>query len=190
MSIQRQRLLALLDYAQQSVKLRSKVVPNVVDHGRFHLFEHQLATLDGVRLDDSGQDGEDEVWLSVPRPPAPQLPPEPADPWLAPWLNVGIALLVAPSLAPGVPGAALIEAGTHRDGRVTPRNLAAAADPAVDPGARVELTAYTFRAEVERRFASYLENEWQPWAEAERRRRRLARLYVQLFTLHQELSGA
>ena len=84
----------------------------------------------------------------------------------------------------------MIAAGTHRDARVPPESLAAAADPAVDPRGRVELAGYAFRAEVERQFARYLENAWQPWAEAERRRRRLARLYVQLFTLHQELSGA
>src|SRR5262249_12923667 len=113
MSIQRQRLLALIDYVQQSVKLRSKVVPNVVDHGRFLLFEHRFAPLGGVGVAAGAKDGEDEVWLSVPRPPAPALPPEPGDPWLAPWLNVGIALLVAPSLAPSVQGGALIEAGTH-----------------------------------------------------------------------------
>jgi very-short-patch-repair endonuclease len=189
MSIQRQRLLALIDYVQQSVRLRTKVVPNVVDHGRFLLFEHQLVAVDGVRLNDSGQDGDDEAWLSVPRPPGPQLPPGPGSPWLAPWLNVGAALLVAPRLAGSVEGAALIAAATHRDARRPPENLAAAADPAVDPDARIELAGYDFRTEVERQFTRYLENAWQPWAEAERRRRRLARLYMQLFTLHQELSG-
>ncbi len=190
MSIQRQRLLALIDYVQQSVRLRSKLVPNVVDHGRFLLFEHQLVAVDGVRIDDRGPDGDDEVWLSVPRPPGPQLPPLPENPWLAPWLNVGVALLVAPKLAGSVEGAALIAAGTHRDARVSPETLTAAADPAIDPGSRVELAGYDFRPEVERQLARYLENLWQPWAEAERRRRRLARLYVQLFTLHHELSGA
>ena len=190
MSIQRQRLLALIDYVQQSVRLRTKVVPNVVDHGRFLLFEHQLVAVDGVRLNDSGQDGEDEIWLSVPRPAGPKLPPDPASPWLAPWLNVGVALLVAPSLASSVEGSALIAAGTHRDASRAPESLAAAADPAVDPHGVIELAAYDFRGEVERQFALYLESGWQAWAEAERRRRRLARLYVQLFTLHQELSGA
>jgi very-short-patch-repair endonuclease len=190
MSIQRQRLLALIDYVQQSVKLRTKLVPNVVDHGRFLLLEHQLVAVDAVRLNDAGQDGADEVWLSVPRPPGPRLPPEPDNPWLAPWLNVGVALLVAPRLAGSVEGAALIAAGTHRDVSRSPDNLATAADPAVDPAGRIELSRYDFRAEVERQYARYLESAWQPWAEAERRRRRLARLYVQLFTLHQEMSGA
>ena len=82
-------------------------------------------------------------------------------------------------------------------GRDAPRRTRAAREPGGSrrsrrstPAARVELAGYDFRGEVERQFARYLENAWQPWAEAERRRRRLARLYVQLFTLHQELSGA
>src|SRR5262249_18285012 len=47
-----------------------------------------------------------------------------------------------------------------------------------------------FRGEVEKQFARYLDEVWKPWAEAEQRRRRLSRLYVQLFTLQQELAGA
>src|SRR5688572_10693362 len=35
-----------------------------------------------------------------------------------------------------------------------------------------------------------MEAAWVPWADAERRRRRLSRLYVQLFTLHQQMSGS
>jgi len=190
MSIQSQRLLALLDYVQQSARMRTKLVPNVVDHGRFLLFEHQLASVDGVKLNGSGHDDEDEVWLSVPRPRGPQLPPVPDSPWLAPWLNVGVALLVAPKLADWVEGAALIAAGTHRDASCVPLTLAEAADPAIAPDQRVNLTDYGFRAELESQFASYLAAHWEPWAEAEQRRRRLARLYVQLFTLQQELSGS
>src|SRR5688572_32556631 len=35
-----------------------------------------------------------------------------------------------------------------------------------------------------------MESAWVPWGDSERRRRRLSRLYVQLFTLHQQLSGS
>jgi very-short-patch-repair endonuclease len=64
------------------------------------------------------------------------------------------------------------------------------AKPAVAAEARVALADYDFRAEVERQLTAYLEHAWQPWAEGEQRRRRLSRLYMQLFTLHQELAGA
>ena len=96
MSMQRPRLRALIEYVQQSARLRTKVVSNVADYGRFLLMEHQLAGVDGVQLNDTGHDGDDELWLCVPRPPNPELPPKADSPWLAPWLTVGAALLQAP----------------------------------------------------------------------------------------------
>ncbi|HTS54855.1 MAG TPA: AAA domain-containing protein, partial [Burkholderiales bacterium] len=190
MSTQRRRLAALIEYLQHSVRSRAKVVSNVTDHGRFLVVEQQLAGLDGVKLNDGGQDGEDELWLSVPRPPNPELPPKAESPWLAPWLAVGGPLLQEPRLAPAVEGWALIAAGTHRDPTQSATSVADIAQPEVVPDRRVALSEYDFREEVERQFASYLDTAWRPWAEAERRRRRLSRLYVQLFTLQQELAGA
>jgi very-short-patch-repair endonuclease len=190
LGLQKRRLQALIDYVQQSTRSRARVVSNVTDHGMFLLFQHQVASLDGARLDDAGADGEDEIWLSLPRPPGPELPPSAANPWLAPWLAVGIAVLVAPKLLPVVDGAALIAAGTHRDASVPEASMDDAMKPAVLPGQPVELASYEFRAEVERQFDLYMDTAWVPWGDAERRRRRLSRLYVQLFTLHQQLSGS
>ncbi|HTO43072.1 MAG TPA: AAA domain-containing protein [Burkholderiales bacterium] len=190
MSIQRSRLLALIEYLQHSVRSRTKVVSNVTDYGRFLALEQQLAALDGVKLNDGGDDGDDELWLSVPRPPNPEPPPKADDPWLAPWLAVGGPLLQEPRLAPAVDGWDLIAAGTHRDARHEVNSIADIAQPGVSPDERVRLSDYDFRHQVEAQFAAYLEAVWQPWAEAERRRRRLSRLYVQLFTLQQELAGA
>jgi hypothetical protein len=189
-SIERSRLLALIDYVQQSARSRAKVVSNVADHGRFLLFDHHVAGVEGVSLDAAGADGDEPVWLSIPRPPNPELPPKGTSPWLSPWLSVGDAVLAAPQLAPAVEGAALIAAGTHRDATIPVTDLSQAADPAVLPGEAVRLSDYGFRAEVEKQLAGYLEQEWAPWAEFERRRRRRARLYVQLLTLQQELTGA
>ncbi len=189
-SIERSRLLALIEYVQQSARSRAKVVSNVADHGRFLLFDHQVAGVEGVVLDSTGEDGEEPLWLSVPRPPNPELPPKGSSPWLSPWLGVGDAVLAAPQLASAVEGAALIAAGTHRDSTLVVTDLRQAADPAVAPGEVVRLAEYGFRPEVERQLARYLEHEWAPWAEFERRRRRRARLYVQLLTLQQELAGA
>ncbi len=190
MSIERPRLAALIEYVQQSARSRAKVVSNVSDHGRFLLMEHHLAALEGVKLNDAGPDGEDEVWLSVPRPPNPELPPRAESPWLAAWLAVGGPLLQTPRLAPTIEGWALIAAGTHRDTTQTPNSVAEMAQPEVDPNQRIALAQYEFRGEVEKQFALYLDSVWKPWGEAEQRRRRLSRLYVQLFTLQQELAGA
>ena len=190
MTLQQKRLVALVDYAQQSLRTRSRVVSNVADHGSFLLFDHQAGAIDGVRLNDGGADGDDEIWLSVPHPPGPEVPPQSDSAWLAPWLNVGAAMLVAPQLAAEIEGAALIAAGTHRDAGNPAASLAEAADPGVDPRSRVRFADYGFRAQVEVQHARYLETVWTPWAEAERKRRRLANLYVKLFTLQQELAGA
>jgi len=186
----KRRLQALIDYVAQTARARSKVVSNVTDHGMFLLFEHQLAAVDGSRLNDPGADGEDEIWLIVSRPPGPELPPRPDNPWLAPWLAVGVAVLVAPKLVDAVDGAALIAAGTHRDGSLEQGDMDSLVRPAVRPEARVELRDYAFRAEVEKQYAAYMEECWVPWADGERRRRRQSRLYVRLFTLHQQMSGS
>ncbi|MEO8132607.1 MAG: AAA domain-containing protein [Betaproteobacteria bacterium] len=190
MTIQKRRLIALVDFAQQTLRTRSRVVSDVASYGGFLLFEQQARAVQGLRFDDGGADGDDEIWLAVPHPPNPQVPPQADSPWLSPWLNVGTALGSAPELAAQVDGTALIDAGTHRDSRGPATDLAQAADPATDPGARVLLSDYAFRREVETQHARYLEAVWRPWAEAEARRRQLAHLYIGLFTLQQELAGA
>ncbi len=186
----KRRLQALIDYVAQTGRARSKVVSNVTDHGLFLLFEHQLAAVDGSRLNDLGADGEDDIWLTVSRPPGPALPPRPDNAWLAPWLAVGVAVLVAPKLADAIDAAALIAAGTHRAAGVEPGDADTAIRPSVDAQARVALRDYAYRAEVEKQYAAYMEDRWVPWADGERRRRRQSRLYVRLFTLHQQMSGS
>ncbi|HWA14440.1 MAG TPA: AAA domain-containing protein, partial [Burkholderiales bacterium] len=190
MDIQQRRLLSLVDYAQQTLRTRSRPVSNVAEHGSFLLFDHQAAAIEGLVLDSTGPDGNDEIWLSVPKPEAPGVPPESDDPWLAPWLSVGIAMPAEPRLAAEVDGADLIAAGTHRDAAQAAGSVAEAAEPAIDAHARVRLADYPFRGQVEARYADYLEKTWRPWAQGEQRRRHLAHLYVRLFTLRQEMAGA
>src|SRR4249920_1130238 len=190
MSNERPRLVGLIEYVQHAARSRAKLASSVSDYGRFLLMEHHLAGLEGVELNDAGPDGDDEVWLSVPRPPNPEPPPRADNPWLAAWLAVGGPLLHPPRLAPAIEGWALIAAGTHRDTTQAASNVAEMAQPEVDPNRRIALEEFDFRSEVEKQFALYLESVWKPWAEAEQRRRRLSRLYVQLFTLQQELAGA
>jgi very-short-patch-repair endonuclease len=189
-NLQHRRLVALVDYAQQSLLTRSRAVSNVADHGSLLLFDQQAQGIEGLRLNDGGPDGDDEIWLSVPHPPAPEVPPQTENAWLAPWLNVGAAVRSAPRLATEIEGEALISAGTHRDGNVPVTDIASASAPAVDPRERVALSNYAFRAEVEAQHARYLESIWQPWVGAEGRRRQVAHLYMGLFTLQQELAGA
>jgi very-short-patch-repair endonuclease len=187
-TIQQRRLVALVDFAQQSLRTRVNAVPDVAKHRGFLLFEDQARELQGLRLNERGPGGGDEVWLRVPHPANPQVPPLPQSPWLTPWLDAG-AVRSAPQLAMQVAGAALIAAGTHRSGE-WPADLVTQGEPAIDPLARVSFSDYAFRSEVETQYARYIETAWQPWAQAEHQRRRLAQLYVSLFTLQQELAGA
>ncbi|HWQ37416.1 MAG TPA: AAA domain-containing protein [Burkholderiales bacterium] len=189
MNLQKRRLLALIDFAQESMRTRARTVTNVADHGSFVLFDYQARDLEGARLNAAPGEGEEEIWLSVAPAPSPEMPPQPESPWLGPWLNVGAAMLAPPGLADRVPGAALIEAGTHRDPRAPASEFAIAVDPGVDPGATVRFEDYPFRSEVERQHALYIESAWKPWAERERRRRRLSQLHARLFTLQQQLAG-
>ena len=129
--------MALVDFAQQSLRTRGRAVADVANHGSLLLFEHQAREIQGLRFDDYGAEGNDEIWLSVPHPPNPEVAPQAESPWLSPWLNVGAAVRAAPQLATEIDGAALIAAGTHRDANAPAADIAQAADPAVEPRARV-----------------------------------------------------
>ena len=81
------RLLELIEFAQQSARLRSSPVADVSRHGIFHEFEHSIAGLPGLHFDLAQGDSGDEVWLVVDRlheSPAPQ--PESA--LLKTWLEL------------------------------------------------------------------------------------------------------
>jgi very-short-patch-repair endonuclease len=182
-------LLALLEYAQESMRTRARVLSNVTEHGSFLLFDHQIEGFEGARVETGSIDGEGEVWLSVDHPPGPEVPPVPDNPWLEPWLSVGTAVKALPSLADEIDGAALIVSGTHRDSTLPTADLSVAANPGVEPGSRIQFADYAFRAEVEKLHARYLHSVWKPWVEREQRRRRQSHLYSSLFTLNQQLSG-
>lgn len=184
------RLLSLLEYVRQVARVRTPTVSNLADHGRFLLHDHQVADFASVLRMGGDADGGDEVWFTVPRPRASGLPPEPDSPWLAPWLTVGSSMLAPPGLADALDGAALIAAGTHRDTVGQQTSLDDIARPAISPQSRVPLAAYEYRTEVERQFRHYTERVWRPWCDSEQHRRSLSRLYAQLFTLHQDLTGA
>jgi len=189
-NLQTRRLLALLDYAQESMRTRALSVSNVTAHASFVLFDHQVEGFEGTRMESRTSDADDEVWLSVAQPPGPEVPPVPENMWLVPWLSVGTAVKALPGLADEIDGAALIAIGTHRDSTKPAADLSAAANPGVEAHSRIRLADYTFRAEVEKQYAHYLQSAWKPWADREQRRRRQSHLYVSLYTLQQQLSGA
>lgn len=185
MSIERDRLLSLIEFSQQSARLRSKPAAAVAAHGLFALYEHEIQGLPGIRINVNGPESEDEIWLAVERL-REMKPPDIASAVLRPWVEMAQAPTEEPRLREATDGASLIAAGTHCSS-VKPPELG---KPVIDPETTITLSDYDDAALVRTQFATYLAAKWRPWAEEEKRRRRTIRLYSQLFTLKQQLEGS
>ncbi len=185
MSIERDRLLSLIEFSQQSARLRGKPAATVAAHGLFALYEHEIQGLPGIRINVNGPDSEDEIWLAVERLHETR-PPDVASAVLRPWVQMTQAPTEEPRLREAADGASLIAAGTHCSSVKPPEQ----GKPAIDPETTITLSDYENAPLVRAQFATYLATKWRPWAEEEKRRRRTIRLYSQLFTLKQQLEGS
>lgn len=184
MSIERDRLLSLVEFAQQSARLRSKPAATVTEHGLFSLYEHQMQGLPGIRVNVNGTESEDEIWLAVERLHEVR-PPDFASALLQPWVQMTQAPTEEPRLREATVGASLITAGTHCSSASPPEQ----GKPVIAPDTTVMLSDYDRCALVKAQFTAYLDTRWRPWAEEEKLRRKTIRLYSQLFTLKQQLEG-
>ena len=185
MSVERDRLLSLIEFSQQSARLRGKPAATVAAHGLFALYEHEIQGLPGIRINVNGPESEDEIWLAVERLHE-MRPPDVASAVLRPWVQMTQAPTEEPRLREATDGASLIAAGTHCSSAKPPEQ----GKPAIDPETTITLSDYEEAALVRAQFATYLATKWRPWAEEEKRRRRTIRLYSQLFTLKQQLEGS
>lgn len=185
MSVEKDRLLSLIEFTAQSTRLRGKPASNVAAHGNNPLYEHEIQGLPGIRLNVNGADSEDELWLTVERLQEIE-PPVVASPVLRPWVQMTLTPTEEPRLRDSLFGASLIAAGTHCSSARPPEQE----KPAIDPDATITLANYAAAAQVRARFETYLATKWHPWAEEEKRRRKTIRLYSKLFTLKQQLEGS
>ncbi len=112
MSIEGNRLLSLIEFAQQSARLRGKPPTSVAAHGLFALYEHEIRGLPGIRINVNGSESEDEVWLSVERLHETR-PPDITSAVLRPWVQMTQGPTEEPRLREAVDGVSLIAAGTH-----------------------------------------------------------------------------
>lgn len=176
MSIERERLISLVEFAQQSARLRSTPASSITQHNLFALYEHQLRGLPGVRLSINGAETEDEVWLSVERLHE-RKPPEITSALLHPWVQMTQGPMEEPRMLEVSDGASLIAAGTHRSSLQEPHSEDEEAKPPIAPQATVTLTDYENAAKVKTQFTTYLVTKWRPWAEEEKLRRKTIRLY-------------
>jgi len=188
MAIEQERLLSLVEFAQQSARLRSTPVSSVTQHGIFALYEHQLQGLPGIKVSPNGSDSEDEIWLTVERLHE-RRPPDVASAVLRPWIQVTQGPNEEPKLKEITDGASLIDAGTHRSSLKTLLTKEEEGKPGIDPREIVVLADYENAFAVKAQFTTYLEMKWRLWAADERLRRRTIRFYSELFTLKQRLEG-
>jgi hypothetical protein len=182
--IEKNRLLSLIEFSQQSERLRGKPAATVTAHGLFALYEHEIQGLPGIHINVSGIESEDEIWLSVERLHE-KKPPDVGSPLVRPWVQMTQAPTEEPRLREATDGASLIAEGTHCSPASSPNHD----KPVVAPETTVLLSEYDRCALVRASFTTYLDTKWRPWAEEERRRRKTIRLYSQLFTLKQRFEG-
>lgn len=184
MSVERNRLLSLIEFSRQSARLRGKSAATVAAHGLFALYEHEIQGLPGIRINVNDPESEDEIWLAVERLHE-MRPPDIASAVLRPWVQMTQAPTEEPRLREATDGASLIAEGTHGSS-ASPSEQG---KPVIAAETTVILSYYDRYALVKAQFATYLDTKWRPWAEEEKLRRKTIRLYSQLFTLKQQIEG-
>jgi len=184
MDIETDRLLSLIDFAQQSARLRSKPAASVAAHGLVAFHEYQMQALPGIRVNTNGAEDEDEIWLTVERL-RETMPPEITNSVLRPWVQMAQGPDEEPRLLQSTDGESLIAAGTH----CSSATVSELGKPRIDPEATVILSDYDGAARVRALFVTYLDTKWRPWATEERLRLETIKLYSKLFTLKRQIEG-
>lgn len=177
-SIEEERLLSLIEFAQQSARLKLNPIKDVVKHGLFNRFEHELLSSPGVHIDIAEDD--DELWLRIERL-VETPPPEPQDQQLIPWLDLSRKTETAPLLKRAVDLDKIDTVNVIGNGK----NNTVQEQPKL-----MLLSEYEHREIIERLFQDYMHSQWSIWAEEEKKRRRTIKLYSELFTLKQQLEGS
>lgn len=178
MSIQQERLHSLIEFAQHSARLRTRLATDVAQYNIFHAHERDISELPGLHF--SGANEDKEAWLIIER--LQEFPaPQPASDHLRVWLD----LTNDPGKEP--------ELRTHL-AAVTLRSIGVTAASKDEAGSDADqlllFETYEQRSLVEDQSKSYIEQNWKPWSIEEKRRRRTISLYAKLFTLKQQLEGA
>ncbi|WP_303309569.1 AAA domain-containing protein [Hymenobacter sp. BT730] len=182
LSVEQERLLALLAYIQETVRLRSAPAADVTRQPYFHALEAQLSGLPGVELNlaANSPEAEEEVWLRIER-----LRERPAPPILEEPLATLIDFTNDPGSRPELRRA--LPASTLRRLGLLPE--AAPQQPAYDPLAPIETSTLAQLPSLAVALEQYIRQQWQPWALEENQRRRTMAWYSRLYTLKQQLDG-
>lgn len=185
------RFLGFVDYAIQTVLMRSTPAKNISQHKGFAKLENQFTGLPGVSVNPVNRGSEDEIWLSVVRLYETE-PPVTQDTHLAAWLDASRNPTKGPTLLEIQEEKYLIE-----------KRLLPAPPPKEhqEPSATVlpefksmKQAAYekhlagTGQDSLALRLKSHLK-VWNAWANEEKEIRKSIALYKELFLLSQTLQG-
>lgn len=185
--IEKGRLLSLVDFVQQSARLRTKPASTVAQHGQFSIHEHQFRGLPGVHLNEGDAESGDEIWLVLERL-SERPPPDVTSATLRPWIQVSSSPTDEPKLLETIQEKKVAAAEIPRSRREQATEHESA-NPSSNLNPTLFLSDFPAAAEVRSQFEAYLRSKWRPWAAEEKLRREAIRLYAQLFTLKQQLDG-
>ena len=169
--MERERLLSLIEFAQESARLKINPVSEVIKYGIFNLFEHQLLGLPGIQFNKCND--EDEIWLSIERLWESKAP-TPTDNLLGMWIDLSNNPDKNPTLKSSIESGKINES---TDANPNQKEL-------------ILLSNFDQREHIERLLEYYIENQWIPWTEIEKKRRNTIKIYSELFTLKQQLEGS
>ncbi|MCZ2328305.1 AAA domain-containing protein [Bartonella sp. F02] len=181
MSLQIDRLEALIEFSYHSARLKQKPVASVSSHNIFTLYENDLFGLPGIKLNESDTNEDDEVWLSVERLQETK-PPEVTNQYLEPWLLLFQDPNEEPTLKQSVCKRVLLGAEIYSDNENSELLV-------INSNETVNLEDYSERHEVLTLYEKYINEEWIPWANEEKKRRQTINIYSKLFNLKQILDG-
>ncbi len=176
MEIAVDRLTSLIEYAKQTVLLRSKPVLSIAQHKQFRLYEEEIRELPGLHL--GGEDEDGEVWLKLYRQ-SRAAAPAIESALLSVWCGDISNPLTMPALRTAVEVESLVAIG-----------YAGNQNPSKEEAATTALAGFAHRQTVEELYDAYLTSLWHPWAERQKKVIASIELYGKLFALIQQLQGS
>ena len=174
-NMQNERILSLIEFAQQSARLKLNPTKDLGNYKIFHRYEHDLLLLPGVCINPSTD--EEEIWISIERF-LETTPPIPQNNELNLWLDISNKPDIEPTLKNAIELDKLQERTAYLDGNTPPDNPL------------ILFTEYKSCEQIRTLLRDYIREQWQPWAAEEKMRRRCIKLYSDLFTLKQQLEGS
>ncbi len=173
--IRQERLLSLIEFAQQSARLKLSTIKEIRSHKLFSKFEHELIGLPGIHFNQ--ENNQDEIWFVINRL-LESRAPHVNNQELAIWLNLSNDPNAIPFLKDSV---TLLEITAHNDDTVTKKNI--------KKDEVVFFSDYENKDLVINLFEKYIKKYWEPWSIEEKKRRSTIKLYSELFTLKQQIEG-